>query len=144
MAIDNAVQKMLGAYSKYKERNAQKAQELGHFMLALDMAEKEILGLRGKLLTLNPEQIKEFVKHLTAERADFQDTALRPLFITRAIQDAYDAGYSEFEIDTGDAPVPNLGYKLEAIQGKVLRIKVNGKKGTPPGELFNVLITYSE
>ncbi len=77
-------------------------------------------------IVLTPKQIDEFLQ--TKLEKNKQIFYSLELYISKLIQESYDAGYNDFEICAGEKPFA-IGYGLKATEKKPIIIKINSKSG---------------
>ncbi len=84
---------------------------------------------------LSPAEITGFFEQTKDQAEQFHYGAFTGLFLTKLIQNSYNAGYNRFSIDTRWIPhdwehrvmeISYLGHRLRGREGNLLRLKVTG------------------
>lgn len=81
-----------------------------------------------QLEILSPLEINLFLQKLIQSESNPSDSYIG-FFLSKLIQTSYDAGYSNFVLTTGDAPINMLGYQLKGTSERKLEMIVKGNVG---------------
>lgn len=82
--------------------------------------------------TLTPAKIDLVLRTIIDTEKKLDE--LTGIFLTKLIQDSYNAGYNGFVLTTGDALIDRLGYQLRGMPEKELELTVRGNAGWYCGE----------
>lgn len=80
------------------------------------------------LKVLNPAQIDVVLREILDDELR-RSNEVTGRFLSRLIQDSYNAGYNNFVLTTGDTAIEYLCYKLEGASNRELEVRVNGSAG---------------
>src|SRR3989344_3147907 len=94
-----------------------------------DKIDKQISSLEK--IVLNPNQINVFLQVIIEKESKQKIMHWGTgLYLSKLIQDSYNAGNNDFTLNTGDTQINCLGYKIKGSKKKqIIQIKINGNVG---------------
>ena len=100
--------------------------------------------LQLEQIVLNPEQINILFQLIINKSLAYRvNQNITGLYLSKLIQDSYNAGHNNFYLNTGDTQIERMGCELKGTLENVLKLKIDGNVGSTCGAdsektMFNI------